>query len=188
MSPPRPRSSPDRPGRRRELYSGIAHIPNFLTVVRILLAALFPFVSRGAQIAVLSAAMATEFLDGVLARRFGWQSRFGRIVDPIADKLVFVSVAGTFLLEGRIAAWQLAAAGARDLLVVAGAAAAVLLGRTRGMLEMKPGLFGKATTALQYAVLFVVLFGYRVSPVLIGLTCLTGLAAAEKYRADFLRD
>src|SRR5437879_13872189 len=58
-----------------------------LTALRVPLAVEFPFVHHpGAQLGVVAAVAATDFFDGMLARRFG-SSRAGAVLDPVADKL-----------------------------------------------------------------------------------------------------
>ena len=57
-----------------------------VTALRLPLAALFPFTHQpGWQLAIVGVAAATDFVDGILARRFGG-SRAGAMLDPIADK------------------------------------------------------------------------------------------------------
>src|SRR3989454_12546138 len=64
-----------------------------LTALRVPLAVAFPFVHHpGAQLGVVAAVAATDFFDGMLARRFG-SSRAGAVLDPVAGKL-FMAAAG----------------------------------------------------------------------------------------------
>ncbi|MEJ7618909.1 MAG: CDP-alcohol phosphatidyltransferase family protein [Pyrinomonadaceae bacterium] len=69
--------------------------PNVLTVVRMVLTPVFAsllFYGRfGMALAVFVLAGVTDGLDGVLARRFDQRSQLGRILDPIADKLLLVT-------------------------------------------------------------------------------------------------
>lgn len=75
------------------------HIPNTLSVLRCLavlvLAVLLVAELRGAALVVFVAAAVTDWFDGYLARRFEVVSEFGRMLDPIADKLL---VAVTLLM------------------------------------------------------------------------------------------
>ena len=68
------------------------HIPNILTVIRLLLVPVFVLlffaVAPIAALPISWLAAITDVLDGYLARRNGWISRFGKILDPIADKLM----------------------------------------------------------------------------------------------------
>ncbi|OFZ19102.1 MAG: hypothetical protein A2X94_10155 [Bdellovibrionales bacterium GWB1_55_8] len=156
-------------------------IPNFITSVRIALAFVFPFVSENARLPILISALSTEFLDGFIARRFGWTSRLGQILDPVADKLFFLSVALTFFFENKITAWELAATGARDIIVAIGAVALFLRRNWAEFEKMAPTFFGKLTTTLQYIVLFVLAWKLQLSPVLVSLVLMSGLIAAAQY-------
>ena len=68
------------------------HIPNILTVIRLFLVPLFVIlffaVAPIVALPISWLAAITDVLDGYLARRNGWISRFGKILDPIADKLM----------------------------------------------------------------------------------------------------
>ena len=152
-----------------------------------MLAFAFPFAGEAARIALLVGALLTEFFDGQLARRFGWESRQGRILDPIADRALFGIVAVTFLVEGRLAPWELGALGARDVLGMLGARWIVTRGRARLLRGMKPRAAGKVTTALQYVVLLCVVFGLAPPWPLSVATLAIGLFAAAQYLADARR-
>lgn len=66
------------------------HIPNMLTVMRLLLVPLFAVTfflgSPLAALPLFLLAGATDVLDGYLARRFRWGSTLGKVLDPVADK------------------------------------------------------------------------------------------------------
>ena len=78
-------------------------VADVLTALRVPLAVLFPFVTdvRG-RLAIVGAVAASDFFDGLLARRFGG-TRAGAMLDPIADKLfaavAFVTVARDSVLH-----------------------------------------------------------------------------------------
>jgi cardiolipin synthase len=162
-------------------------IPNALTVLRIALAAAFPFAPAPWRVALLAAALLTEFLDGTLARRFGWTSRFGRVLDPVADRCVFIAVALTIAVDGSLSWPGLAALGARDLLMAVVAPWIVARGHAPVLARMRPRIAGKLTTALQYVALFWVLLGAGVPVALLAATLATGVFAAGQYLADFRR-
>lgn len=168
--------------------SGVLRLlPNALTLLRVALAAAFPFVPASWRLAMLGVALSTEYLDGALARRFGWTSRFGRVLDPIADRCVFASVAVTLLLDHGLTGWQLLALGARDLLVAAGALGFAARGHAQVLSKMRPRLPGKLTTALQYLALFWVLLTAALPDLLVAAILSLGLLAAAQYLADFRR-
>jgi phosphatidylglycerophosphate synthase len=167
--------------------SRFAFIPNLLTALRFALAIAFPFTPHRLRGVVLTAALASEYLDGALARRFGWESRLGRLLDPIADKLLYAVVGVTFFAEGRLDWIALLALGVRDVAVALGAAWLALRGKWRRFLGMRPRFFGKLTTALQYAVLLWIVFDGDPPLALLGATFLAGAVAAAQYFADYRR-
>ena len=72
------------------------HLPNLLTAARVLLAlpVALAIGYRDYRTALVLAALAalTDAFDGFLARRFAWQSRLGELLDPLADKLLLVTL------------------------------------------------------------------------------------------------
>lgn len=135
-----------------------AHIPNLITCFRLLLVVptLFFLVGehyRGA-FTLFVLAGCSDGLDGFLARRFGWTSRFGAIVDPLADKLLVVSTYITLTLINALPTWVTLIVVGRDLLIVGGAIVChALLGRY----EIAPSRISKANTFCQILLIFFVL-------------------------------
>jgi cardiolipin synthase len=62
----------------------------------------------------------SDGLDGYLAKRFGWGSRLGGLLDPLADKLLLVSTFVTLAWLGLIPLWLTAVVILRDLIIVSG--------------------------------------------------------------------
>ena len=92
---------------------------------------------------IFGAVGATDFLDGILARRLDAESRFGRIADPLADRLlVLIGLVGVILLD-RLNPAGPAILIARDVIIVA--AFALLLRRG---IEMRVDMAGKVSSAL----------------------------------------
>ena len=84
-------------------------IPNSLTVFRIILIPVFIYFALNdcyilALIVFVVAAM-TDAFDGLIARRFGYVSNFGKIVDPLADKLLVASALIIFSYWGILFWW-----------------------------------------------------------------------------------
>ena len=61
-------------------------------------------------------------LDGWLARRYRWQSDLGRVLDPVADRVLFLFLVGALLLFGVLPWWAVVPLIVRDGLMLAGAA------------------------------------------------------------------
>src|SRR2546423_8759439 len=67
--------------------------------------------------AVFVAAMATDWFDGRIARRRGRTSPLGSLLDPVADKILVMSVLIVLIAEGVFPAWMVVAIVAREFLV-----------------------------------------------------------------------
>lgn len=93
----------------RPALAELGRAPNLLTLSRIPLAAVFPWVVDLplAAMAVLGAAGLTDVLDGWVARRSRHATTLGKVLDPIADKVFFVTVAVSLIAAGRMPLWGL---------------------------------------------------------------------------------
>ena len=117
-----------------------------LTALRVPLAALFPFVHRPAgQLAIVGVAAASDFFDGMLARRFG-PSRLGALLDPLADKLFMGSAFLTVARGGLLHPLEVVGVLLRDIVAVLGFVGTWLLRRPVA-LPARAG--GKAVTVGQ---------------------------------------
>ncbi|EQD59187.1 phosphatidylglycerophosphate synthase, partial [mine drainage metagenome] len=110
-----------------------ATCPNLLSALRLLLAlpVALAIGYRDYPTALVLAALAalSDALDGFLARRFRWQSQFGAVLDPLADKLLLVSCFIALTYVGVVSLELTLLVLARDVVIVAGAIAwRVLLG------------------------------------------------------------
>lgn len=151
----------------------IITVPNVLTVVRMVLIPVFVtllFYQRFAwALFVFVVAGVTDGLDGLLARRFDQASQLGRILDPIADKLMlvtaFVVLSLPSIMEPRtlpqphprhlpVPFWVTAAVISRDVFIVVGAAAINIVTGFRGF---RPSWLGKASTFVQVTAVIYVL-------------------------------
>ena len=101
------------------------HIPNALCVLRMLMVAPVAwFLAREdyrMTLWLFGFAAATDGLDGFLAKRCGWTSELGKILDPLADKILLVGVFLTLALTGVVPTWLALTAVGRDLLITGGA-------------------------------------------------------------------
>ena len=124
-------------------------IPNALTVSRLIAGLIFPFVAGGYRLPILLFAGVSDLVDGEIGRRVGGTTRFGKLLDPIADKTVILAVAITLLLDGTIVWWELLLIASRDLFVIA-ISIGVLFQNLKQPMETSPLLIGKLATAAQF--------------------------------------
>ena len=132
------------------------NIPNFLTVLRILLVpvivvALLAATPGGDALAagVFALAALTDGLDGYFARSRNAVTTFGKLMDPLADKLLIVAALVSLVSLNRIAAWVAMVIIARELAVTGLRA----LAAERGVV-IAASWMGKVKTILQIAAVF----------------------------------
>src|SRR5260221_218136 len=101
------------------------HLPNIICLLRIAL--IWPIVASLAAgeyrltLLLFVVAAASDGLDGWLAKRFGWTSRLGHLLDPLADKLLLVSVFLVLCWLQRVPFWLGVIAVGRDVMIGLGA-------------------------------------------------------------------
>lgn len=101
------------------------HIPNALCVLRMLLVVPIAWLLNAGEykltLWVFAFAGFTDGLDGFLAKRCGWMSELGKILDPLADKILLVGVFITLAALDIVPVWLAATAVLRDVTITAGA-------------------------------------------------------------------
>ena len=129
------------------------NVPNVLTLVRILLVpvlvvALLDETDNGDLLAaiVFAAASVTDFVDGWLARRRRDITTFGKLMDPIADKLLIIAALLALVSLDRLAAWIAMVIIAREV--------AVTVARAQAADVIPAAGWGKAKTVVQVAAIF----------------------------------
>ncbi len=136
-------------------------ISNALSLIRLLLS--IPIVillgqqTPGARISagfVCLAAVATDYLDGWLARRLNEVTTYGKILDPVADKIVVGLVAALLAAQDLIPLWFFLAVIFRDALILAGG---LYLRRVRGTV-LQSNVLGKWTVTVVALALLLTLF------------------------------
>src|SRR5919107_1801235 len=109
----------------RAVSAQLAQVPNALTVLRLVLIPVFIAIMATAEgghswaaAIVFTAAGVTDQFDGWLARRWHVESEFGRIADPLADRLMIDAAVVLLWLEGRLPWIALVVILARDGLLL----------------------------------------------------------------------
>lgn len=134
--------------------------PNVITLGRLLLVPVTIWLivvhEPAAAFWVFAAAALSDGIDGFIAKRFDQVSELGRFLDPLADKVLLVSVFIALGQQGYLPSWLVILVVSRDILIVG----AFLLSFTTGLpFSRTPSLLGKTTTTGQLILAGVVLAG-----------------------------
>lgn len=166
-------------------------LPSLLSLARAPLAVAFPFaVNRPlAALAVVSAAAATDLLDGWCARRLHRATAIGAVLDPVMDKVFVMTVVVTLALTHKLSLASGLCLASRDLLQ---APLVLWLALDRRALEHRTGrfkanVFGKIVTALQFVTILAALWEARSTRVLALASGFSGVVAGLSYWFLILR-
>ena len=110
-----------------------------------------------AALVLFCIASATDALDGSIARKRGLVTNFGKIMDPLADKVLVYSALCLFIESDLIKAWMLIIILAREVIVAGMRTVAASEGRV-----LAAGMSGKIKTVLQMVAVIMYLFGLSV--------------------------
>jgi CDP-diacylglycerol---glycerol-3-phosphate 3-phosphatidyltransferase len=161
------------------------NLPNVLTVLRIMLVpvlvvALLGNTPSGDVLAAVVFALAslTDFVDGYLARTRDSVTTFGKLMDPLADKLLIVGALLCLVSLNRLEAWVAMVIIARELAVTVLRANAGQSG-----IVIEASMFGKVKTCIQIAAILAVIAVHPPFPVwvsalvylMVAVTVLSGL-------------
>ena len=170
-------------------------IPNLITIMRFVLVPAVVLAMLNMRwdwaFAGFLVAGISDGVDGFIARRFNQHSKLGAYLDPMADKVLLVSVFVVMGFIGQLPLWLVVTMVSRDALIIC----AVLLSTVMAHpVEMKPLYVSKANTAAQIvlaaAVLGELALGLHLDPLRPALILLSGVltvASAAAYLVAWLR-
>lgn len=166
-----------------------SYLPNLITLLRIVI--LFPLslflLNENYEMALLLFVIAgfSDAADGFLAKKFSWVSRFGAILDPLADKALLIVTMAILSYNGHLAWLLFIVAGFRDIYIVIGA---YYYHYKFGPYQMQPSYLSKFNTFTQLLLVtyLLVSLGYYPLPNnyltwLIGLTYITIISSGIHY-------
>lgn len=173
------------------------NIPNFLTVFRLLLVVafifLFFFLHPLAALFAYILSGITDVLDGYLARRNGWITPLGKVLDPVADKLMQGTVLVCFSVAGYLPFWLILPFFVKE---IAQGILGLLMFRRRRVITVSRW-YGKAALTLFFSVVIITVFLHVLWPgktavsiaviALWSLTLLAMLAAFIAYLVLYIR-
>jgi cardiolipin synthase len=171
------------------------NIPNIITVFRIFLVPLviWLIIDGDWKLAffVFLFAGVSDALDGYLAKTYGWQTELGAYLDPIADKVLLVSIYVVLGLFSHIPAWLVIAVVSRDILIVGAFLLSWMLDRA---FQIQPIFISKANTTAQIVLAALVLCDLAftlgiglVKPFVVWATGILTIMSAYAYLVAWLR-
>jgi len=148
--------------------------PNLISLSRLVMAGVFLGVRDADwRLVVVFTAMASDVLDGVIARISHTTSRIGALIDPIADRIFMLVAFIAVTVDGLISPWQLALLMVRDVMTVVGWFVARNVGWLR-RITFQARWPGKGVTVLQFVTLVAALEAPRL---VAGLALACGILA-----------
>ena len=168
------------------------------TLITLLRFALVPFIvyallslEIGWALAGIVVAGVSDAVDGFVARRFNQHSELGAYLDPMADKLLLVSVFLVLGYMGELPLWLVILAVSRDALIIGGVLLATIMARP---VAMRPLFISKANTAVQIVLAALVIAEMALADgfgpartLLIFLSGLLTVGSAGAYLVGWLR-
>lgn len=167
----------------------MSYLPNIITLFRIALVPVLILLLKDEQdmaaLIVFVVAGISDGLDGYIAKRYGFVSQLGAILDPMADKLLLVSSYVMLTILGHVPFWLLLSVAFRDLIIVSGYVIYVTL---RQPVQMRPSYLSKFNTFMQITLVVVILaqraFGFGITPLtdlLVPTVLLTTVGSGAHY-------
>ena len=165
-------------------------LPNLISILRLIAVVPVGYLllagQYGAALVLFALAGLSDGLDGFLAKRFGWQSRLGGILDPLADKALLITCFLVLGWQGLVPFWLVVAVILRDLIIVSGA---LIYHWGIEAIEASPTLASKFNTALQLILLVMVIMhagGWPLAQGLITATIWLTLLAVVTSGAQYV--
>lgn len=130
------------------------NIPNLLTLFRLLLIPVFVVVFISGQDNIVPAlgifllAGATDLLDGYIARKYNMITEMGTLLDPLADKLMLITVLACMAYRHYFPPWVVGIVIIKEAVMVGGG---IYLYRSKRKIVIPANIYGKAATAGFYA-------------------------------------
>jgi cardiolipin synthase len=156
-------------------------LPNLVSISRLALAAAFVvFAQPDVRIVLVMAALATDYLDGWIARTHGPMTRVGALLDPFADRVFALVVVSVFLFEGALTTLGYFVMIFRDLMTAIGFLTARVMPSLRAV-AFQARFPGKLVTVLQLTTFVAVLIKPASATPMLLVVAVTSLYAVVDY-------
>jgi cardiolipin synthase len=156
-------------------------IPNILSIIRLLLVPAFIYMFLGLDertwaLFIFALASGTDILDGYLARKYGWITQAGKLLDPLADKLMQASVIICLSVKNIFFIWIAALLLIKDTAMLVGS---VIVIRRKHDIAVS-NWYGKAATVIFFFItaVFIINSNNTVLNIVLGVVLAVALVAA----------
>lgn len=171
-------------GEQRETFIiMILNLPNILTIFRLFLIPVFilTFFSNLQHNLLFSTlifmiAGITDVTDGYIARRYNLVTKLGVVLDPLADKLMLLTVLSCLVVENYIPLWILLIVAAKDIFMII---AGIFLYKKDTFIPSN--YFGKISTILFYISIFIFCFNRQYGSILLYISVASAVIALTNY-------
>jgi len=162
------------------------NLPNMLTLARFALIPVFIYVvfcfpgaASGlvAGMAIFAFAGLTDLLDGYIARRFNMVTTWGKLMDPLADKLMLITVLISLTIKQLIPPFVVIVVIVKELLIIVGAA---FLYKSRKVV-VQANYFGKAASTAFFLAVVAVIFDILYAEIILLAALLAAIIALVQY-------
>lgn len=163
------------------------NIPNILTILRIILVPVFAYLMHlnfymPAAILFIAAVL-TDFLDGFLARKFNQVTNFGKVMDPVADKLLVLTALFMLTFQKKISMEIFIIVVAKEVLIGIGG---ILLYRNKKRIS-GADWYGKIASGIFYFAIVMLILDVKYSETFIIIAVAATVFALAKYAAKYIK-
>lgn len=172
------------------------YVPNLITAIRfflvpIYIAVFYSSLEHSLLYATLIFILAgiTDVIDGHIARKYDLITKLGTALDPLADKLMQLTVLITFTTKGYIPVWAIVILGIKEVLMIIGG---LILYHGKSDVAIPANQYGKLATVVFYVTILTITFSPKgadsiVSMILIAATVVITMIAFISYLIGFAR-
>lgn len=157
------------------------NLPNYITIFRLILVFVFIFLfgsdidnkSLYCVVTFLIAGL-SDVLDGFLARKFKIESNFGKLMDPLADKLMQITVAVCMATIEHSLSWVPVFLILKELVMILGAAKLL----KKDKIVVQANFFGKLASVIYFLVFLVIMIFKNIDPLIKQGLCISFVAVS----------
>ncbi|QVK16857.1 CDP-diacylglycerol--glycerol-3-phosphate 3-phosphatidyltransferase [Mycoplasmatota bacterium] len=161
------------------------NVPNLLTVIRLFLIPIFILVFFSTlenhlvwAVFIFILAGTTDVLDGYIARKYNLVTKWGQVMDPLADKLMQLTVLTCLTIEGYIPIWIVIVYGIKEFTMIFGG---IFLYTKKEKIVIPANFFGKVSTLTFYLAVLSLVLDYNYSKYVFMVAISFAILAFIKY-------